>query len=229
MIMSLQNGVQKDEILRRHLTRESIMGAVCYISAAILEPGVIAHDGSLARIVFGEFGASEKLRSRRAIEIENAFTAAGIDNDISSDIDVEIWKKFVFLSALSSVTSVVRLPIGVLRANVRTREVLFEAMREAIAVAHACGIAVPEDYAFRQLEFIDTLPAQMTSSMLHDLERGSRLELPWLGENLVKLAAGKAVSAPLNSTLVALLSPYARGVPVAESRNAQSINDSSAG
>jgi 2-dehydropantoate 2-reductase len=214
-VISLQNGVQKDETLRRWLPAESIMGGLCYISAAISEPGVIVQDGSLARIVFGEFGAPEEYRTARAVAIEKAFTAAGIVNEISADIDAEIWKKFIFLVALSSVTSVTRLPIGVLRANRDTRSILLQAMGEAVDVAHAHGVSVPADYASRQMEFIDTLPAEMTSSMLHDLVGGRRLELPWLGGGLVKLAEERGVDAPLTRTLVALLSPHADGAAAA--------------
>lgn len=216
VIMSLQNGVQKDEVLRQYLPETSIMGAVCYISAAIEEPGVIAHDGSLARIVFGEFRAASDHRTARAVEIENALTAAGVSNELSADIDVDIWKKFVFLVALSSLTSVTRLPIGVLRSDRQTRRLLLEAMNEAVLVAHAQDVAIDEDYPQRQMEFVDTLPTAMTSSMLHDLQNGHRLELPWLAGSLVASADHADVDAPVNRMLVALLSPYVDGAPAAD-------------
>ena len=41
-------------------------------------------------------------------------------------------------------------------------------------------------------------PASMTSSMHTDLERGNRLELPWLSGAVVRLAKERQVSTPLN-------------------------------
>ena len=48
-VLSLQNGVQKDETLQRHLPSSAVLGGVCYISAAIESPGVIRHRGPGAR------------------------------------------------------------------------------------------------------------------------------------------------------------------------------------
>jgi hypothetical protein len=47
-------------------------------------------------------------------------------------------------------------------------------------VGRAEGLNLPENYAADRLNFCDNLPASMTSSMHADLERGNRLELPWL-------------------------------------------------
>jgi len=65
-VLSLQNGVQKDDVLRRILGDRPIIGGICYISATIARPGVISHTGTVQKIVFGEIrrttlGASRSL------------------------------------------------------------------------------------------------------------------------------------------------------------------------
>ena len=45
----------------------------------------------------------------------------------------------------------------------------------------------PANLATQQMAFIDTLPHEMTSSMLNDLENGRRLELPWLSDSVVEM------------------------------------------
>ncbi|WP_458440244.1 ketopantoate reductase C-terminal domain-containing protein, partial [Pseudomonas aeruginosa] len=47
----------------------------------------------------------------------------------------------------------------------------------------------------------------MKSSMLHDLERGARLELPWLSGAVVRLGAEKGVPTPTHTLISALLTP----------------------
>ena len=53
-IVSFQNGVQKDDILRGVFGDKPVMGGVAYIATAIGRPGVIKHTGTLQRLVFGE-------------------------------------------------------------------------------------------------------------------------------------------------------------------------------
>lgn len=215
-VLSLQNGVQKDEELAQHLPVESILGGACYISAALTEPGVIHHDGTLARIVFGEYDGR---RSRRAVAVEAALRRAGIPTELTDDITAVLWKKFVFLVGISSVTSASRQPIGVLRANPSTRRLLHDVMSEVVAVGRARGVDLPEDYADQQVTFCDTLPENMGSSMLHDLLNGSRLELPWLGGSVVAMGEQAGLPTPYNTALAAVLQPYVEGSdPTSSSR-----------
>lgn len=207
-VLSLQNGVSKDHILRRYVPADSLIGGVSYISAVIASPGVVRHDGTLAKIVLGEFDGR---RSARVVRIFQLFSNAGVDVELSSSISEDIWKKFVFLVALSSVTSATRQPVGVLRNRERTRKLLRDAMAEVVQVGRARGIRLPAEYADEQIEFVDTLPEPMTSSMLADLLRGNRLELPWLGESVTDMAGQLGVPTPVNELLAAVLDPYVNG------------------
>ena len=53
-VVSFQNGVVKDDILRQVLGQRSVIGGVCYIAATIAEPGLIRHSGTMQKLVFGE-------------------------------------------------------------------------------------------------------------------------------------------------------------------------------
>jgi 2-dehydropantoate 2-reductase len=86
---------------------------------------------------------------------------------------------------LSAATATIRLPIGPIRKNPRTRRFLLDIMREVVAVGRAQGAALSAEYAEGQFAFCDGLPAEFTSSMYHDLERGNRLEVDWLSGAVV--------------------------------------------
>jgi 2-dehydropantoate 2-reductase len=211
-VVSLQNGVQKDAVLGRHLPPEAVWGGACYISAVIAEPGVVEHRGTLQRIVFGRYGGG---RPAPVAEFLAACLDAGIDAEASESIERVLWEKFVFLVGLSATTSAVRQPIGVVRATAGSRALLRDVMAEAVAVGRASGVELPADFAEDRLAFCDTLPAAMTSSMHHDLEQGNRLELPWLSGGVVELAAAAGVPAPRNATVADVLAPYVLGRPAA--------------
>lgn len=209
-VLSLQNGVHKDAILRRHLPEERVLGGACFISAFIEEPGVVVHNNTMQRIVLGPYAPGQAPMSRAVL---TAFLDAGIDAQVSADIRKVVWEKFVFLVGLSATTAAVRQPIGVVRSNARTRALLREVMAEAADVARASGVELDDRFADTQLAFCDTLPAAMTSSMHNDLEKGNRLELPWLSGGVVDLAVGVGVPVPRNRAVADILAPYVAGPP----------------
>lgn len=209
-VLSLQNGVHKDTVLRRHLPGTSVLGGACFISAFIEEPGVVRHNGALQRMVFGARHASQEAV---VADLLAACRGAGIDAETSAGIDRVIWEKYVFLVGLSATTAAVRRPIGVVRSHERSRALLREIMEETVALARASGVPLDDTFVERQLAFCDTLPADMTSSLHNDLENGNRLELPWLSGGVADLAARLGVPAPRNRAVADILAPYVLGTP----------------
>jgi 2-dehydropantoate 2-reductase len=207
-VVSFQNGVDAVEILTRTFGAARVMGGVAHIAAFIESPGVIRHNGTLARLTFGELDGS---RSPRAERLLAACQAAGFDTVLSDNVQRVIWEKFVFIVGLSGLTTLTRLPIGPIREEPLTRALLADVMREAAAVGRAKGVELPGDTAERQVAFADTLPHGMIASMLGDLRRGNRLELPWLTGAVVRLGRELGVATPANAFVYAALKLHAEG------------------
>lgn len=201
-VISLQNGVDAEDRLTMTLGREHVMGGVAQIASVIAAPGVIRHTGTMARIILGELDGS---RTARAEALLTALHDAGIDAEIVDDIVTAIWRKFVFLVALSGVTSVTRHALGPLREDPHTRALLATIMKETIAVARAKGIDIDPAYVNDRLGFLDTLPADMTSSMRQDLQRGNRLELDWLSGAVVRMGQELGIDTPANAFIYVAL------------------------
>ena len=211
-VLSLQNGVIKDDILRREFGSAAVMGGVGYVGTHIARPGVIHQTGTLQRLVFGEYDGR---RSARAEALLAALLRAGIAAELSSDIRRTLWEKYVFLVGLSGTTATMRTTLGPIRANPQTRAFLLDLMRETVAVGRAHGVALPEDYAEQRLAFADTLASDMTSSLHHDLEHGNRLEVAWLSGGVVDLGNAVNVPTPANRAVWDILALYAEGRPQA--------------
>jgi 2-dehydropantoate 2-reductase len=209
-IISFQNGVQKDEILRQVFGADAVMGGVAYMATTIGRPGVITQTGTMQRMVFGEYDGTH---SQRAEALLAAAKAGGINAEISDDIRRAIWEKFSFLVGLSGSTTSMRLPLGPIRSNPRTRQFLLDLMRETVAVGRAQGVKLPDDFAQQRLGFIDGLPADMTSSMHHDLERGRPLEVRWLSGGVAEMGAKIGVPTPVNRAVHDVLALYENGPP----------------
>jgi 2-dehydropantoate 2-reductase len=207
-VVSFQNGVVKDDILRQALGAGHVIGGLCYIAATIAEPGLIRHSGTLQKLVFGEYDGSLSPRVR---QFRDACAGSGIDTEVSSQIEREIWEKFVFLVGLSGTTSLARTPIGPIRSHPRSRGFLHDVMEEVVQVARAQGVPLPPDYADQRLAFTDTVPAGMTSSMHHDLEQGNRLEVPWLSGDVAGRGVRLGVATPCNRAIFDILSVHSEG------------------
>jgi len=147
---------------------------------------VIAHSGSLQRLVFGECGGQ---RSQRGEAFRQACAQAGTEAVVSEDIARAIWEKFVFPVGLPGATASTRCALGPVRSHLASRRLLLTLMAKAVAVGRAEGVALPPDYAEDRLRFCDQLPADMTASMLGDLLQGHWLELPWLSGDISRRGA----------------------------------------
>jgi 2-dehydropantoate 2-reductase len=207
-ILSLQNGVIKDDILRGHFGERPVMGAVAYVATHIARPGVIKQTGPMQRFIFGEYSGEKSARAEALLE---PLLRAGIQAEISDDIRRTLWEKYVFLVGLSGTTTTMRSTIGPIRENPQTRAFLRDVMQEVVDVGRAHKVNLPADYAAQRLAFVDGVPAAMTSSMHHDLDAGNKLEVAWLSGGVVQLGRAVNVPTPANRAVWDILALHANG------------------
>ena len=204
----LQNGIDAPERLVPILGKQAVMGGVAQISASIVAPGVIRQVGTFMRMLFGELDGS---RSQRGEAFLALCQKAGFDAVLSDQIVSELWIKFILLATNASVVALARQPIGKLRDDPDMQPQFVAAYNEVIAVGKARGVKLPADTLDKMLAFNAGAPPTMKPSMALDLERGNRLELPWLSGKVVELGRQLGVPTPTHSMIYAMLKPYAMG------------------
>jgi 2-dehydropantoate 2-reductase len=207
-VVTFQNGVDAPEVLARVLGAGHVLGGVAKIAAVLAEPGVVHHTGTMASFVVGEL---DNTRSKRVAALAGALEAAGVDHEVSADIWRDIWDKMAFLATFAGVTTLMRRPIGPIREDPPTCAMLHAGLEEAYAVARARGVGLADDFVEATLAHCDRLPFEMKSSMLQDLERGRRLELPWLSGTVARLGRELGVPTPTHSFIAASLKLHADG------------------
>jgi len=207
-VIPLQNGIDAHERLIPILGESAVMCGVAQISASITAPGVIQQVGTFMRMIFGELDGR---RSRRAEDFLALCLQAGFEATLSEQILTELWMKFILLATNAGMTALARQPIGKLRDDPDIRPFFRAACQETIAVGRAEGVALPADALDKVLDLIDHLPPDMKASMALDLERGNRLELPWLSGKVAELGRQLGVPTPTHSMIYAMLKPYVMG------------------
>lgn len=207
-VVSWQNGVVAEDILIGLYGKERVIGGVSNVAALIESPGVIRHNGTMARLIFAELDGKP---SKRIEALAALCKQASIDHVVSDDITRAIWQKFIFLASFSGMTCATRLSIGPIRSDPDTRAMLKSALQEVVAIGRAKGVNLPDDQVEQSLGWADNLPATMVASMLGDLNRGNRLELPWLSGTVVKLGEELGIATSVHKFIYTVLKLHADG------------------
>jgi len=207
-VIPLQNGIDAAERLIPILGSGAVMGGVAQISASITAPGVIQQVGTFMRMIFGELDGR---RSQRGEDFLALCLKAGFDATLSEQILTELWMKFILLASNAGIMALARQPIGKLRDDADVRPIFLAAWQEAIDVGRARGVALPADARERIVELTKHFPSGMKASMALDLDRGNRLELPWLSGKVAELGRQFGIPTPTHSMIYAMLKPYVMG------------------
>jgi 2-dehydropantoate 2-reductase len=210
VVIPFQNGVESVATLTKAIGAKHTAGGTTYITAVIAEPGLIRHT-VMDSLIFGEIDGTRSPRLERFLA---ACAPANFRSTLSERIEVDIWSKFVRLSVFSGMTAATRCSIGPIAADPEVFGMLKAALREAHAVARAKGVPVPDSIIEDVEKAYSTMAPEAKSSMLQDLERGRRLELPWLSGAIARLGRELGVDTPTHRFIATILKPHVNGTPV---------------
>jgi 2-dehydropantoate 2-reductase len=214
VVVPLENGVEAPTQLAEVLGEAAVMGGLCRISSHIASPGHIHHTGIEPVIEFGEL---DNRPSPRANALLECLQRAGISATIPADINVALWKKFLFISATSGLGAVTRVPIGRYRSQPGARRRLQDALNECFMVALARGIDMPADSVTSTLAFIDSLPEATVPSMQRDIMEGCPSELDSQNGAIVRMGREIGIPTPTHEFIYDCLLPQEMLVRVSKS------------
>lgn len=209
IVMSLQNGVEKEERIGRVVGNEHVLGALTYVSSRVESPGVI-HQSWVQKLAFGELNGQASARTQHLLTL---FERAEIAAEVAPDIRVAMWGKLLGVSAFTAVCCVTRLPGAAITSYPETSALFWGAMEEGLAVARASGVAMPDNFLDQSRGIVAGINPMVRPSMYYDLEAGKPLELEDMIGVVVRLGKKHEVSTPLTFAMYAALKPYVNGAP----------------
>ena len=220
--VSLQNGVEKDELLGAWCGAQRVIGGMSMVGATQERPGLVRH--TLAGNTYlGELdgGVSPRVEALAAL-----LEAGGMPVVATARIVPAEWSKLVHASPVMSLCALSRQPFHRVLLDERLSELYVRLLDEGAAVAAAAGVEprrparhVPRANArggprAEAVELVRERGRAMEEagatdvriSMLTDIERGRRLELDAVQGFLVAEASGAACRVPLSEVCLELLS-----------------------
>ncbi|NNK72070.1 MAG: 2-dehydropantoate 2-reductase, partial [Flavobacteriaceae bacterium] len=99
LVLPLLNGADIADRLRKLIDPSHVVAGLCRIVSRIESPGIIDHFAFQKPEII--FGLEDRSSSKPLKRIKAVFDKAGIHNKLSDDIDLDIWKKFLFITMIS--------------------------------------------------------------------------------------------------------------------------------
>lgn len=203
-ILPLLNGIAHFEILKHSLGSERVIGGLVFIESTLNAKGEVEHYSQNHRIVFGEFDGT---KSERIKAIEDLFAGANVNAVSSEQINNEIWKKYIFISAMAGMTCLTRSSIGPILKSPNGMEIYERLVKEISAIGESQEKTLDADVWEQTMKRVRTLSDEMKSSMLRDMEKGLPIETDHFHGTLLKLAPAD-LDIPLLKTIYSTLSIY---------------------
>jgi 2-dehydropantoate 2-reductase len=193
-VLPLLNGLVHLDRLDGAFGAHRVLGGVAYVGASLQADGSIRHHNRLSGIAFGE--RDGKIGDRaRAIEAE--FAGTPVSAPANDNILIEMWEKFVMISAMAGINCLMRGSVGEIMATQDGEALMLAALAECQAVAAASGFS-PRAQSRERVEAMLTEPGSVNSaSMRQDLEAGRRTEADAILGDMIARAAGFSLATPL--------------------------------
>ena len=178
--------------LQKKLPELTVTDGCIYVSANIMEPGVILQHGKILRVVFGARKPEEETEKMR--EVAKDMVTDDLEVILSENIRRDAMVKFSYVSPIGAAGLYCNAVAADFQREGEQREMFKALIREIVAVSHAMGIEFEEDLVERNLKILSSLSPEATTSMQRDVIEGKRSEMDGLVYEVVRMGREYKVS-----------------------------------
>ena len=180
--------------LQKKLPELTVTDGCIYVSANIMEPGVILQHGKILRVVFGARKPEEETEKMR--EVAKDMVTNDLEVILSENIRRDAMVKFSYVSPIGAAGLYCNAVAADFQREGEQREMFKALIREIVALSHAMGIEFEEDLVERNLKILASLSPEATTSMQRDVIEGKRSEMDGLVYEVVRMGREYKVSMP---------------------------------
>lgn len=204
IVLPLQNGADNYEKLTEILPKNNVLAGLCFIVSYIERPGKIKHASFEPRIVFGE---ADNSRSERISMVSTLFSEAKIDYLNPENIQLEIWKKFLFICTISGIGGLTRVSIDKIRNSAYLLDLMKQTSAEIRSVANAKDIPLNDEHIEKAFQIIENQPKGTTASTQRDIMEGKPSEIENFNGYIVREGERLGIKTPVNKMIYECLKP----------------------
>ncbi|MFJ4443381.1 ketopantoate reductase family protein [Pseudomonas sp. NPDC089422] len=205
LVLTLQNGLDSVPVLREYVSDQCLAIGMTLYPADVLAPGSVRSCGGGEVRLRGLLPEGELAADGRLASFVNGLRRGGMQCVEDPDIEVSIWEKVAFNTALNSLCALSGESVGVVGRSSRGRELAGTLVAETALIAAPLGIALDARRVIQAVQQAFVVHAGHKPSMLQDLEYGRRLEVDALSGALLAIARQHGVRAPVMAAIDRLL------------------------
>jgi 2-dehydropantoate 2-reductase len=198
-ILTFQNGVIVHREMRQQYG-DSVRASVIYVSADRISPGVVRSKSSARVVLDGNPHITEHLQP-----VQQALSNPFLTAVLSEDIELDLWRKYLFLSSFSAMNTLTEKPLENLLNDPYVKALWIGFMKEITSIAQSENVQLTEKDVDAAMSNAEKFPPGTTSSLFSDTQRKQKTEVELLQGHLARLAEKNRVAAPITSAIYALL------------------------
>ncbi len=205
MILPLLNGISHLNELIEAFDEDVVIGGLCFIESTLDERGTIVHTSPVHQLVYGERTGE---RTSRIERLKSAFENSKADFVLSDHITQDMWHKYLFITVMSGITSLMESPIGPIRNLASGQQSISQLINEVSLVMKNINAPIKDNIEEIQLNRIKEMNEGMKSSMQRDMEKGMPTEAEHLQGYLLEKAREHHLAVPILETIYTKLTLY---------------------
>ena len=199
-VLTLQNGIGNAEIIAERVGDQRTLAGTTAHGATALEPGRIRHAGTGPTRI----GPWADFNAGRLREFAETLNRSAIPTEITADVQSALWGKLLVNVGINAITALTGIKNGQILDLEATRALSRAAVAEAMAVARARKIDVPDSSAAHVLKVAEATGPNR-SSMGQDVDHRRQTEIGAINGAVVKEGRRLGIETPVNRTLTALI------------------------
>jgi 2-dehydropantoate 2-reductase len=192
-VMPLLNGLVHVDRLASEFGAARVVGGTCGIQGTLTPEGEVRQLGQLHRIAYGLLPGTSADARDKLETLHGFFKQTPVDAVLADDILLELWEKFVLLTTMASMTTLMRGGIGDALAADEGEAIVEETLQACAQTAARAGHTVRDKQmaAYRKLLF--ARGSDFAASMLRDIEGARRVEADHIVGDMLKRARAAGV------------------------------------
>lgn len=187
--------------LQAALPASLVTDGCVYIAASKTAAGTVARQGEIFKIVFGV--RDQKEYRPILAKIARDLRQAGIEPLLSTFVQRDTLKKYAYVSPMAAAGLYFDADADAFQKDGAPREMFKGLMREIEALAKAMGCPFDTDIVQTNLDILDALRADASTSMQRDIRAGHQSELDGLVFTPVRLGKQYGVPTPRYAEIAA--------------------------
>ena len=209
LIIPFLNGVTHMKKLDEEFGQDNVMGGVAHISSTVNKDGTIEHFSEFKKLTFGNRDLSKNNALKEFAEV---CAKTQFDMTLSDDINLDLWKKWVFISTVAGATTLFSCSLGEIVKSDFGKQIIIDLFNECRSIAKLYKYDYEDSEADIILKTITTPCSPIKASMQRDVEKKSFTEHEQIFGDLINKGQKYSFDCPILMSCYVRMNVYQRNL-----------------